>query len=286
MKVTNKCPTDLIVVDPDGITITKDEDEVPGMFYMELDINGDGEPDDMVCVPEPKAGDYLITVIPEPGAPPTGNFTLEASANGTTILLADHALISEIPTDPYIITRNESAIMLRNVNVAATNVTLIKGVVGQGYSSSINVTVQNQGNLEETFNFTVYANATPIALQAVTLTSGNSTTITFSGNTTGLAYGNYTISAYAEPVLDETYVADNNVTCIVPVHVGVPGDVSSSVPGVYDKKCDMKDIAYLVILFNTKPNSSNWNPNADVDNNAVVNMIDIAIAILNFNKHE
>jgi hypothetical protein len=48
----------------------------------------------------------------------------------------------------------------------------------------------------------------------------------------------------------------------------------------------MKDIAYLVILFNTKPSSSNWNPNADVDNNGVVNMIDIAIAILNYNKHE
>jgi hypothetical protein len=68
--------------------------------------------------------------------------------------------------------------------------------------------------------------------------------------------------------------------------VGVPGDVSSSTQGVYDMKCDMKDIAYLVILFNTKPTSPNWNPNADVDNNGVVSMKDIAIAILNFNKHE
>jgi hypothetical protein len=48
----------------------------------------------------------------------------------------------------------------------------------------------------------------------------------------------------------------------------------------------MKDIAYLVMLFNTKPTSPNWNPNADVDNNGVVNMRDIAIAILNFNLHE
>jgi len=66
----------------------------------------------------------------------------------------------------------------------------------------------------------------------------------------------------------------------------VPGDVSGSTQGVYDKKCDMKDVAYLVMLFNTKPASPNWNPNADVDNNAVVNMKDIAIAITNFNQHE
>jgi hypothetical protein len=48
----------------------------------------------------------------------------------------------------------------------------------------------------------------------------------------------------------------------------------------------MKDIAYLVILFNTKPTSPNWNPNADVNNDGVCNMKDIAIAIINFNKHE
>jgi len=42
----------------------------------------------------------------------------------------------------------------------------------------------------------------------------------------------------------------------------------------------------MITLFNTYPFSSNWNPNADVNNDVTVNMRDIQIAILNFNKHE
>jgi len=48
----------------------------------------------------------------------------------------------------------------------------------------------------------------------------------------------------------------------------------------------MKDIQYLVIQFGTFPVSANWNPNADTNGDGRVDMRDIAIAILNFNKHE
>jgi len=283
---TTGSPIDLIVTDPDGIIITKEIGETPGMSYVQLDLDGDGELDDEVKVWEPKAGNYLVTVIPEPGALPPANFSLKVSGCNTTILLADYSRISEVPTEPYIIACNETSIMLRTINIAATNVSLIKGIIGQGYSPSINVTVQNQGTLEETFNFTVYANATPIALRAATLTSGNSTTITFPWNTTGFAYGNYTISAYAEPVLNETYIVDNNVSCIVPVHVGVPSDISGPTQGVYDGTTNMRDIQYLILLFNTNPSSPNWKPNADINDDGTVNMRDIQIPILNFNKHE
>jgi hypothetical protein len=49
---------------------------------------------------------------------------------------------------------------------------------------------------------------------------------------------------------------------------------------------NMKDIAYLVVQFNTRPTSLNWNPNGDINDDTVVNMKDIAIGIVNFNKHE
>jgi hypothetical protein len=75
-------------------------------------------------------------------------------------------------------------------------------------------------------------------------------TVFFKWNTTGFAYGNYTIAAYAEPLPEETDISDNNFTCAVPVHVGALGDISSSTPGVYDNKCDMKDIAIAVAYFN------------------------------------
>jgi hypothetical protein len=66
----------------------------------------------------------------------------------------------------------------------------------------------------------------------------------------------------------------------------IPGDVSSNLPGTPDGAVDMKDIAYLTSLFNTKPTSPNWNQNADINNDSMVNMRDIGIAIQNFGAHE
>ena len=169
-------------------------------------------------------------------------------------------------------------------NIATINAASAKTVFGEGFNASINVTVANQGSYPETFNVTVYANDTQVATQPVTLETGTSTTITFTWNTTGFAYGNCTIDAYAEPVLNETYVADNNITWTV--HVGVPGDISGPTQGVYDGKCDMRDVSYLIIRFNSKPYSANWNPNADINDDGTVNMRDISTAIINFNKHE
>jgi hypothetical protein len=80
-------------------------------------------------------------------------------------------------------------------DTAITSVAPSKTIVGHGYSLSVTVTVANQGDSTEAFNVTAYANTTPIATQAVTLASGSSTTITFTWNTAGFAYGSYNISA-------------------------------------------------------------------------------------------
>jgi len=170
-------------------------------------------------------------------------------------------------------------------DVAIMNVSP-KTVVGLGYCLNVSVTAANQGDYPETCNVTVYANNTQIETQPVTVETGTFTTMTFTWNTTGFAKGNWTISAYAEPVLNETYVEDNNCTCNFAVHVGVPGDISGPAQCVYDGITNMRDISYLILLFTTKPSSPNWNPNADINNDATVNMRDISIAVLNFNKHE
>jgi len=161
-----------------------------------------------------------------------------------------------------------------------------KTVVGLGYSLNISTTAANQGDYPETFNVTLYANSTQFGAKPITLETDSSTNIVFTLNTSGLAYGNCTISACAQPVLNETDIVDNNVTCIVSVHVGVPGDISGPTQSVYDGIINMRDISYLILLFTTKPSSPNWNANADINNDATVNMRDISIAILNFNKHE
>jgi parallel beta-helix repeat protein len=170
-------------------------------------------------------------------------------------------------------------------DIAVMNLTTAKTIIGQGFTGSVKVTFENQGNKIEAFNFTVYANSTMIDSEQMLLAVTNNTT-SFNWNTTGFAYGNYTITAHAEPLPEETDISNNNFTYAIVVHVGVPGDISGPNVGSYDGVCAMRDIAYLVLHFNTRPGDLGWNPNADVNNDGICNMRDIAIAVLHFEQHE
>jgi parallel beta-helix repeat protein len=170
-------------------------------------------------------------------------------------------------------------------DIAVTNVATSKTIVGQGYSIVVNSTFENRGKKLEVFNITISANSTVIDSEPITLAMINRKLV-LKWNTTSFAYGNYAISAYAEPLSEETHVSDNTFILNVTIHVGVPGDVSGSIQGVCDGTTNMKDIQYLIIQFGTFPVSANWNPNADINGDGRVDMRDITIAILNFNKHE
>jgi hypothetical protein len=155
-------------------------------------------------------------------------------------------------------------------DVAITDVIPIKSVVGKGYGCNITVVTENHGSYGETFNVTVYANTTVIASQAVTLTSGNSTTISLVWDTTGFTKGSYTISAYAWPVPGETDTADN--TCMGGiVTVTIPGDLNG------DFKVSLADLVTLAIAYGSRPGDTRWNPNADIDGNSVVGLSDLVI---------
>ena len=156
------------------------------------------------------------------------------------------------------------------MNIVITKVTAIKKIVGQGFSTPIIVTLTNQGNHSETFNVTVYANTTAIQTETLTLTSQSFATITFTWDTSGFAKGNYTISAYAWPVLGETDTADNNFTGGW-VLVTIPGDLNG------DFKVSLADLVALVIAYGSRPGDPGWNPNADIDGNSVVGLNELVI---------
>jgi len=160
-------------------------------------------------------------------------------------------------------------------DIAVANITVSKTIVGQAYSTSIKVIVENQGDRTETFNVTVYANTTSISTQTITLTSGNSITITFTWNTTGFAKGNYTISAYAWPVQGETDTADNTKIDGT-VFVTVAGDVTG------EGLCDIQDISILVDKFLAEPSDPQWDPNCDVNDDHIIDIADISIAVDHF----
>jgi streptogramin lyase len=150
--------------------------------------------------------------------------------------------------------------------------------VGQGFNAKLNVTVANEGGYTETFNTTAYATATIIGSENVTLPAGNSTTVTFTWNTTGLAYGNYTLSAYAWPVPGETNTANNNFTGGT-VKVTIPGDING------DGTVNILDSILLSNAFLATPSSSNWNPNADINGDGIVNILDAIILANHFLQH-
>jgi hypothetical protein len=183
------------------------------------------------------------------------------------------------------------AVFLPYHDVAVTNVTPYKTVAGQLFSLNVSLTVADQGGYDEIFNITVYANTTIITtLTNITLASGNSTIITLVWNTTGFAKGNYTISAYAWPVPEETNTTNNEFTDVW-VIVSDTGDITGP-NGWPDGKVDMRDIAYVAKAFGTKLGDARWNPNADVTGTTAgvpdgkVDMKDISAVARYFGQHD
>jgi hypothetical protein len=164
-------------------------------------------------------------------------------------------------------------------DIAVLSVNPLKTIVGQGYPMNINVTVANQGDFTETFNVTLYINTTAVETKQVTLTSLNSTTLTFTWNATGFAKGNYTLWAYAWPVPGETDIDDNTFMDGI-VTVTIPGDVDG------DFEVRLVDLVHVAIAYGSTPNQQNWNPNTDIDNNGQVGLRDLVIVAIHYGQKD
>jgi hypothetical protein len=162
-------------------------------------------------------------------------------------------------------------------DIASIRIQNSKTVVGQNYIANINVTIENQGDYLESFNVTLYANTTIIGTsENVMLPLGANITLTFAWNTTGVAFGKFTISASVTHVPGETDTTDNTLEDGLIV-VTILGDING------DFKVDGKDVAIVAKAFNTKPGDLLWNPNADTNGDGKVDGRDLAIVAKYFN---
>jgi thermitase len=168
------------------------------------------------------------------------------------------------------------------IHDVAAKLTSSKTVAGQNYAVSFNASVENQGVYPETAKVTIYINSTAVTSQTLELGIGDHGKVSFTWNTTGFAKGNYNVTAYVAPVLNEADTADNTVTSWI--IVTVPGDVSGQTFGVPDGRVDMRDIGAICNNFMSTPSSPEWNPNLDVNDDGVVNMREIGIACSSFMK--
>ena len=154
---------------------------------------------------------------------------------------------------------------------------LSKSVVGEGYSTNIKFEVANAGYYAETFNVTASINNTAIGTKAVTLLQRNSTILTFVWNTTGFARGNYTISVVADPVANETDVADNTFVGGW-VLVTIPGDINA------DRKVDLKDVFAVGKAYGSVAGDSRYKPNLDINGDGKIDLKDYFTTCKNYGK--
>jgi len=155
-------------------------------------------------------------------------------------------------------------------DIATTNITPFKTIVGEGCSMRINVTISNQGEFTETFKVTSYANASLIQTREVTLTAKNSTTLTFAWNTSNFVKGNFIISAFAKPIYGENYTANNYLTDGY-VKVTIPGDIK------YDSNVNFLDAILLGKCYNSEPNDPYWDSNGDLNDDDFVDYEDALV---------
>jgi outer membrane protein assembly factor BamB len=150
-------------------------------------------------------------------------------------------------------------------------------VIARGTSMNIPVVVRNQGSYLEDSNITLYVNDTKIETKTLTLTSGSSTAITFTWNTTGFAYGNYTLRAVADVVVNETSIDDNMLECWI--IVTIPCDVNG------DFKVSLQDLVLLALAYGSHSGDAKWNSNVDIDGNGVVGLSDLVILANHYGQH-
>ena len=109
-------------------------------------------------------------------------------------------------------------------DIAVLDVTPSETSVFSGKNTNIEVLVENQGTTTETFNLDLYANLTIIATSIIeNISPSTIRNLNLTWQTLGLSEGNYLIKAYANPVLEETYLGDNTyvdgtITILPPVY--------------------------------------------------------------------
>jgi len=151
---------------------------------------------------------YNRTAYGSEGRLDHGNWTI------TVIHSYEHAGIYRVALT---VTDNDGAtatttkdVMVPGHDIAVTDVKAPYVAVMPGILMPVNVNVSNNGNYTETFAVDAYVNDTLVETKnIIDMPAHSETTLTFTWNTTGVAFGRYILKANATEVAEETYTQNN-----------------------------------------------------------------------------
>ena len=186
--------------------------------------------------------------------------------------------------EPYIIdddNRDRYPLMtpIRIHDIMLMNVEVYSDVVYVGWMVEVSVSVKNVGDYMERINVTIYYNTTVLETRIVdNLPVDASITITFLRNTTGFAFGNYTIRAIANPVPGETNTDDNIFD--TDICVTIPGDVDA------DGDVDLYDVVKMCATYGSEEGDEDFSANLDINGNRKIDIYDVVIACSHYGQPE
>jgi Dockerin type I domain len=161
--------------------------------------------------------------------------------------------------------------------VQVTSLITAKSICGQGFPLILNVSLFNLSNTTAECYLTVFANDTVIVNQTQFSVSGHDLGIfTYAWNTSDFAFGNYTLTAYAEPVPGS--ICADSVPAVNWIVVTIMGDVNG------DFQVDIFDALLIARSFCSTLDCALRNPNADINNDDVVDIYDAMLLASNYGK--
>jgi hypothetical protein len=154
---------------------------------------------------------------------------------------------------------------------ASTNATYVGRLV------DVNVIVENEGNVAENVTVKVYADNQLIATLSASLGPNEMVTLTATWNTSSWAPSltPRRLKAEAEAVPYEVSL-ENNVFTDGNVTLKIAGDVNG------DGAVDIKDLELWDAAYGSKPGDPNWNPQADINGDNIVDKEDGILIIQNY----
>jgi hypothetical protein len=178
-------------------------------------------------------------------------------------------------------------------DVAVTNILPYHEWVYEGKMLMVNMTVGNRGNFTESITARLYYNVSAdqqIGISTFDLDPGDSSTVTFTWNTTGVppCYSGYDLTAVVDiPTEIDSNMTNNVLQSPLKVQVRILGDING------DGTVDGKDISIVArsfgscgpnYLFSGSAPSPRWNLDADINGDNVVDGRDLVLVARNFGK--